>query len=93
MRKTELGPVVRGLLEVVGEELVLAVVCAEPPGELFVQPSAHALRHLAVGRVADQRVTEAEAVLARERGLTGPHELLAHEREQHGRDARPLVDG
>ena len=68
LRCPELGAVATGLLEVVAEDLVqldeLGPVLLEPGGEALVQLGACGLRQCLVGRVADQEVAKAEAVLA-----------------------------
>src|SRR4029077_9133743 len=91
IRDAELAAIPRSLLEVVADELVLAFARLEPRRELLVLLGARALRHRAVRRVADQRVAEAEAVLAGEGGPLRPHELLAHEREKRRGDLAPFV--
>src|SRR3954454_25005437 len=44
------------------------------------------LRERVVGRVADQQVTEAVAVVAGELSAVGANELVAYERSEPGRD-------
>ena len=82
----ELGAVAAGLLEVVAEDLVqldeLGPVLLQPGCEALVEVRAGRLRERLVGRVADQQVAEAEAVLARELRPVRPDQLLAHERGQ-----------
>src|SRR6478672_6415773 len=86
----ELRPVEVRLLEVVAEELVLALALLEPAGEPLVQVGARALRDRRVRRVADQRMSEPKAVVAEERGRLRADELLADEREEHLRHLAAL---
>ena len=80
----ELGAVEAGLLEVVAEYLVqldqLDAVLLQPGCQALVQLGAGRFRQCLVGGVADQQVTETEAVLADELGFVGSDQLLAHER-------------
>ena len=61
----------------------------EPAGEALVQVGAPPLRQPAVGDVADQRMGEAEGVLARVLGQVGLDQLPARERDQRRAEARP----
>ena len=82
-RAAELDAVAVSLLEVVADDLValdeLRAVVLEPAGEALVQVGARRLRERVVGRVADQQVAEAEAVLGRHERPLGPDQLLAYE--------------
>src|SRR5205814_2120214 len=78
-------------LEVVADELGLALSPFEPARESFVQLRARSLGNLRIRRVADQRVAEAEAVVAEERRCLRAHELLADEREQGRSDRAALA--
>ncbi len=89
----ELGPAAVRLLEVVARQLVLVPVGGEPVREALVQRGAQHLRDLRVGDVADQRMPEAEAVVARDRRLLRRDELLAHEREQRASHRGALLGG
>src|SRR5205085_2047237 len=63
----ELRAVTVGLLEVVAEDLVGCVVaepCRQPVGVALVQRSSLTFRNRLVGRISDQDVAEAEAVVA-----------------------------
>ena len=86
----ELGEVERRLLEVVADDLValdeFPTVLVEPVGEALMQVGADCLRERVVGGVADQQVTEAEAVVAGELGAVGSDQLPANERGEPGRD-------
>ena len=65
-REAELGAVGAGALEVVADDLVLGVGRAlQPAGQPLVEVRAAALGQAAVGDLAEQRVGEAEAVVAR----------------------------
>ena len=75
-------PVAVGLLEVVAEELVRRVVELEPAGEALVEVGARPLRDPGVGGVPDQRVPEAEAVLAGNARDCRLDELAADEPQQ-----------
>ena len=82
-REPELAPVAPRALEVEAEQLVLRVgLGLQPLGELLVQLGAPALGHAVVGDLADQRVREAEAILARVLGPLGMDELVARQRRQ-----------
>ena len=82
-REPELGAVGAGALEVVADDLVLGVGRAlQPAGQPLVEVRAAALGQAAVGDLAEQRVGEAEAVVAR-RAL-GVDQLAPHERGQRG---------
>ena len=62
----------------------------EPGGEALVQVGAGRLGERVVGRVADQQVAEAEAVLARDLRPVRPDQLLADERGEARGDLRLL---
>ena len=79
---SELVSIEVGLLEVVAEELVRGVVKLEPADEALVEVGACPLRDPGVGRVPDQRVPEAETVLAGDARHGGLDELAADEPEQ-----------
>ena len=80
-REAELGAVGAGALEVVADDLVLGLGRAlQPAGQPLVEVRAAALGQAAVGDLAEQRVGEAEAVVAR-RAL-GVDQLAPHERGQ-----------
>jgi len=88
---SELSVVSVGLLEVVGKDFLvigrfLARHSLEPEGEAFMEMGSELLRHRFVGRVPDEDVTEAEAIVAREERLIRLDELLAGERDQTGPD-------
>ena len=72
------------LLEVVADDLVALdeVVLREPVGEALVQLGARRLRQRLVGRVADEQMAEAEALVVGERRRRRADELLAHERRR-----------
>ena len=75
----ELRLVAGGLFEVVADDLVALderlAVLVEPVGEAGVQVGADRLGERVVGRVADQQVAEAVAVVARELRAVGTNEL------------------
>ena len=91
---SELGRVAGRLLEVVADDLVAldedVAVLVEPVGEPGMQVGADRLGECVVGGVADQQVTEAIAVVARELSAVGTHELAPHECGEPGRDLRLL---
>ena len=62
----------------------------EPIGEALVQLRPDTLRQRVVGGVADQQVTEAEAVVAGELWAVGTEELTPNERGRAGRHLRLL---
>src|SRR5205823_14776045 len=85
-RQSELLPVATGLLEVVAHDLVQldepTAVSLEPPRESLVQLRPRSLRQRVVGRVADEKVAEAEAILARKLRRLGPDQRSADERRE-----------
>ena len=91
----ELGLVVDGLLEVVADDLVAfderVAVVVEPGGKASVQIGTDCLGERVVGRVADEHVTEAVAVLAGELGPVGADQLAAYEPGEPGRHLRLLL--
>ena len=86
--RVELSEVASGLLEVVADDLVQLqqlAVCGEPIGEALVQLGANGLGQRLVGGIPDQQMPETVGVVPGDLGAIGPHELLAHEREQAAR--------
>jgi hypothetical protein len=85
----ELGPVARGLFEVMAEDLVqldeVRRPFFEPRGKAFVQVGPGRFGESVVGGVADQEMVEAVGLLPGELRSIGPDELLADERVQHWR--------
>ncbi len=88
----ELGAIVARPFEMMTEELVqlheLGSVLLQPARETRVQLCTGRLRQRLVGGVAQQQVTEAEAVVAREQRSLRPDQLLADERRQARRHLR-----
>ena len=83
----ELGPIPVRLLEVVGQDLFVvghpwARDVLEPTGESLVHLCSGALGHRLVGRIANQDVAEAEAIVAWEDRSVRADQLLPHERHQ-----------
>ena len=85
VRLLELRLVASCLFKVVAEDFVeldqIRAPFFEPAGEAFVQVGADSLGHGVVGSVADQKMAEAEGLLACELRCVGPDELLTHERD------------
>ena len=79
----EIGAAATGDLEVEAEELVqldeIGPVLLEPGREALVEACPGGFRQRVVGRVADEDVAEAEAVLAREQRRVRRDQLLANE--------------
>src|SRR6266511_3245938 len=93
VRCVELLTVAVRLLEVVADDLGrrgVAQPVPEPLGEALVEVGALTLRDRLVGRVADEHVTEAEAVITGQDRLIWSDERLAHQREELGADAGAL---
>ena len=92
--RPEIGAVATGDLEVVAEELVqldeFGPVLLQPGREALVEACPGGFRERVVGRVADEDVAEAEAVLAREQRRVRRDQLLANERGETRRHLRLL---
>src|SRR5215217_6755481 len=85
--RSELRAVAVRLLEVVTDDLVpfgemLDADLLEPLGKSPMKLGPKLFRHRLVGGVADEQVTEAERVLARQIRPVGPDQLLPDERLQ-----------
>jgi hypothetical protein len=92
--RPELDPVAMRLLQVVADDLVGSLVAQlgrQPVRVTPVQRRALPLRDRLVGRVANEDMAEAEAVVARHSRPIGPDHLLPHEREQMGADLASLA--
>jgi hypothetical protein len=91
VHRPELAPQAVGLFQVVGEQLrVLAQPLAggplQPAGEALVQLGAERLGQAGVGGVAEQRVAEAERLLAGDVRGRRADQLPAHQRAQVAAD-------
>lgn len=87
IRRTEIGAVAVGLLEVKAKDLVELLrvptqLCLQPGCIPFVQFGAQSLGDRLVGRVADQHMPKAETVVAEKDRRIRPDELLTHQRDQ-----------
>src|SRR5690242_9052488 len=92
---SELRAVAHGLFEVEAEQLVALYrrhIVLEPARERLVQVRSAAFRQRLVGSVADQEMTEAEAVLARSLGRLGRDQLLPHQAGKLRCDLRLVAD-
>src|SRR5947209_2009548 len=91
-KRTELLPVPDGLLEVVADDLVeldqIRATLLKPRREALVEVGARRLRQRLVGRVADQQMTEAVAVVACQLRLLRTKKIFADERGQPRVDPR-----
>ena len=87
----ELVPVPVGLLEVVADQLSGDALALEERGSTLVQVGPHRLRNAGIRGVANQRVAEAEAVVAWHRRSSRLDQITAREREEHRPDRVPFI--